>query len=407
MDKNKNSMISFKEAYKKVLEQKEFYGTEKVLFTSSLGRILAEDILADRDFPAFNRATKDGIAIHYSAIEQQRNAFPIEGIVAAGTQQVKLKDVSHCLEIMTGAVLPENTDTVVMYEDIHIGNGTATLQKEVKKGQNIHWQGSDTTKGTVVIKKNTQITAAEIGILAAVGKVEVLVKKLPKVTLISTGNELVAVHETPLPHQIRESNMLSLHALLEADKITPQHVHLKDDKEAITNSLRELLHSNDVLILSGGVSKGKYDYIPEAFEALKVEKVFHRVKQRPGKPFWFGVHPKTKTVIFSFPGNPVSTFANYHVYFKAWLAACMELSKKAMKVVLGEAVSNEVPLTVFKNVKLNDENGKKVAFLVTANGSGDLMSLAETDGFIQLPPQEMFEKGTVVRFVPTRNEFYK
>lgn len=396
-------MISYQEAFNIVQGHIDHYGMEKVPFTRSLGRVLAEDIKADRDFPAFDRATKDGIALRFEAIESQKNRFKVGGIVAAGTPQISLDNKEECLEIMTGAVVPKGADTVVMYEHIQIANGVATLQNKVYKGQNIHRKASDTVQDEVIIPKNTRISAAEIGILAAVGTVEVPVKKLPKVCLISTGDELVAVHEIPLEHQIRESNMHTLHALLATEHIHATHHHFTDEKQSIINSLNELLNTNDVLMISGGVSKGKFDYIPDALDHLGVKKCFHRVKQRPGKPFWFGVYPKTNTVVFSFPGNPVSTFVNYHLYFKTWLHHSLGLKQVPQQVVLGQPISNETPLTVFKNVYLKIENGVNTVYLVQENGSGDLISMGKTDGFVVLPPQStVIEKGSVVDYVPTR-----
>src|SRR5690606_4285088 len=251
-------MISYQQAFDIVLNHIQDYGVEKVPFTRSLGRVLAEDIKADRDFPAFDRATKDGIAVSFDGI-QGLSEITITGVVAAGTPQISLSDQTQCVEIMTGAVVPEGADTVVMYEDIQITGGIVRLPTKIRKGQNIHNRASDIAQGKVIIPKNTTISAAEIGILAAVGSVEVLVKKLPEICLISTGNELVAVHETPLAHQIRESNMHTLHALLERQQIQAKHHHFDDNKESIVSALSELLNTNDVLMLSGGVSKGKFD----------------------------------------------------------------------------------------------------------------------------------------------------
>ncbi len=283
-------MISFKDAYEKVLQYPLDLGEEKVLLQKTIGRVLAEDILADRYFPPFDRSTKDGIAINYAAIEKGRNSFKIEGVLPAGMPQEALQFLENCLEIMTGAVCPKNADTIVMYEQVTIENGIATLLKAPKKGQNIHRKGSDEKEGAVLLKKGGRIDTAEIGVLASVGKAEVLVKKVPKITVISTGNELAAISETPLPHQIRKSNTMSLEAALSKEGIFPQQLHLLDEKNKIEEALEEAIQENDVLILSGGVSKGKFDFIPDAMETLGVKKIFHRVAQSPGKPFWFGVH---------------------------------------------------------------------------------------------------------------------
>jgi len=318
--------------------------------------------------------------------------------------QKALSDPANCMEIMTGAVVPNNADTVIMYEKTIIENGVAKILKRPNKGQDIHKQGSDVPKGTLLLKKGTHIRGAEVGVLASVGKSEVLVKKLPRVCVISTGNELVEIHEKPLPHQIRKSNALSLYVLLQKEGITAELFHLRDDKESIKENLYHVLKSCDVLLLSGGVSKGKFDFIPEVMEELKVKKVFHRVAQKPGKPFWFGIQEKMKTVVFSFPGNPVSTFANYHIYFLPWLHGCLGLESEKKEVLLEESIQINPPLTRFIQVKTEQKKGRTYAKIARENGSGDLTSLPNSDGFICLTPRaEAYEKGEAVQFVSTRN----
>lgn len=396
-------MITFKEAYTKVLEHTVNYGIEQVSLKDAVGRVLAVDVKADRDFPPFNRATKDGIALSYKAIEKGQNSFKIEAVIAAGNPTIELLEETSCVEIMTGAVVPNSTDVVVMYEDISIQNGIARLQKTPVLGQNIHLKGSDETKGAIVLHKNTVITAAEIGVLSAVGEAQVTVKKLPRITTIATGNELVKVTEKPLAHQIRKSNINSLCAALLNEQITAKTLHLKDSKESIKKALEIALQTNDVLLLSGGVSKGKFDFLPIALEELGVEKVFHKVLQRPGKPFWFGVHKATNTVIFSFPGNPASTFANYHIYFKAWLQKSLGLTVSNNYVILNEELTNKGSLTLFLRVKVTFTNGKLFANRIVENGSGDLTSLANCDGFICVAPkQAVYKKGALLSFIQTR-----
>ncbi|MCP4974625.1 MAG: molybdopterin molybdotransferase MoeA [Maribacter sp.] len=397
-------MINFDEAYNLVLEHSLDIGIEKVDLPTSNGRVLAEAILADRDFPPFDRATKDGIAINYAAIEKGLKNFKIEAVISAGMPQQKLGDSSNCMEIMTGAVVPENADTVIMYEYLDINDGYAALTKEIVKGQDIHHKGSDVISGTVLLDKNVRIGAAEIGVLASVGKSEVLVKKLPKVCVISTGNELVEVSETPLPYQIRKSNTASLFAALQMQLIEAERIHLKDNKESIGKELTHILKTFDVVLLSGGVSKGKFDFIPEMMESLEVKKVFHRVAQRPGKPFWFGIQETQKTVVFSFPGNPVSTFASYHIYFLPWLRKSLGLMQKKEVVLLEESIEVKLPITRFVQVKTQNRKGAIWATLVRENGSGDLTSLAHSDGFICLGPRETeYEKGEPVAFISTKS----
>ncbi len=397
-------MINFDEAYNLVLDHTLDLGLEKVELQSSIGSVLAEEVIADRDFPPFDRATKDGIAVNYAAIEKGTKSFKIEAVISAGMVQQKLNDSNNCMEIMTGAVVPANADTVIMYEHLAIKDDHATLNNPVAKGQNIHRKGSDVLTGFVLLDKNIRIGAAEIGVLASVGKSKVLVKKLPKVCVISTGNELVEVSEFPLPHQIRKSNTLSLFAALQKEKIRAHSKHLKDDKESIGKELSHILDTFDVVLLSGGVSKGKFDFLPEVMESLTVKKIFHRVAQRPGKPFWFGVQEAQKTVVFSFPGNPVSTFASYHIYFLPWLRKSLGLRPQKKEVLLEESIEIKPPLTRFIQVKTKNKKGVIWASQVRENGSGDVRSLALSNGFVYLPPRgTAYEIGEAVTFISTKS----
>ena len=340
-------MISFEEAYDLVLGQVSDFGAEVVDIKEAMGRVLDEEIKSDRAFPPFNRATKDGIAVNYSAIKEGHTSFEISGVLAAGAPVLSLESANHCIEIMTGAMVPDDADTVIMYEDISIKDGLAFLHKIPEKGANIHYIGSDIGSGEVILYKNTPINPAVIGVLAAVGKASIAVKKLPAISVISTGKELVEIHETPFPYQIRRSNVYTLYAALSKDKIQPLLLHLDDDKDIIRQKLQYAIQEMDVLLLSGGVSKGKFDFIPEILEELGTHKIFHKVKQRPGKPFWFGYHKHAKTVIFSFPGNPVSTFVNYHVYFKPWLQKALKRIIKDKHVILAEEINYQSDLTGF------------------------------------------------------------
>lgn len=396
-------MITFEEAYQRVMLNTKDFGVETVLLMQSTSRVLAESIYADRDFPPFNRSTKDGIAINFESYENGIPYFKIEGIASAGLPQQTLKDMENCLEVMTGAVLPMHTDTIVMYEDVQIVDGFVTIKSIPKKGQNIHRKGEDKNQGDILLEKGIKISPADIGVLATVGKAEVLVKKMPKVCVISTGDELVSVSETPLDHQIRTSNVLSLQAALASENITAFHLHLLDNVKNISETLDIALKEYDVLLLSGGVSKGKFDYIPEVLEDLGVDKIFHKVSQRPGKPMWFGRQEKLQTAVFSFPGNPVSTFANYLIYFLPWLYNSLGIENESEFVLLDEDIPNTTKLTLFIPVKTKWDRGSLYANLIPNSGSGDLTSLAYSDGFICLPPQKIpYYRGLLVPFIPSK-----
>jgi molybdopterin molybdotransferase len=399
-------MISFQNALDRVLEQQVDYGAEEIPLENANWRILAEDIRADRDFPPFNRATKDGIAIAYEAVENGRLAFEVKGVLAAGQPTIAFVDTEACIEIMTGAVVPFETDTVVMYEDLVIQDDIASLKKIPERGQNIHPKASDRKKGEVILTKGQRITPAEMGVLATVGKSRVRVLRMPKTAVISTGNELVEIDQIPLPYQLRRSNTVSLHAALVETGIKPMRLHITDDIDLLRQKLAYLLDEMDVLILSGGVSKGKFDYLPQVFEELGVEKIFHRVAQRPGKPFLFGRFRHGSKLVFSFPGNPVSTFLNFHLYFMPWLRKISGQDGELILVKTEKALENHTDLTIFKGATLMLRDACLRASVVESSGSGDLAHLSDIAGFIQLEPgRGLFEAGTEVPFIPTKQNW--
>ncbi|WP_139958937.1 molybdopterin molybdotransferase MoeA [Flavicella sediminum] len=402
-------MITVDEAYDIIVGQSQYFGVDTVPFIESLGKVLKETIVADRDFPPFDRVCMDGIAISAAAFENGKRSFLIEGVQAAGSPQMTLENFENCLEVMTGAVLPKNTDAVIPYELIAIENGMATVSvSSVVSLQNIHVKGKDRKINDILIHENTCITAAEIGVLATVGKSYVKVLRQPKVMIISTGNELVGVDEVPLEHQIRRSNVFSLVSLLSVLQIKADTAHLPDDKESLKENISQFLKNYDTLLFSGAVSKGKFDYIPEVLNELGVEKLFHKVKQRPGKPFWFGRSAvlstseleedkntsKKQTVVFAFPGNPVSTYVNCLKYFYPWYKKSMGMSLDLPIAKLSEDFAFKPSMTYFLQVKLLQENGVLIAVPQTGNGSGDLANLVEADAFIELPEdRNEFKKG--------------
>lgn len=389
-------LITVKKALEIILKNAENFGTEEVDFLNSLGSVLKEDIIADRDFPPFNRVSMDGIAIDAEAFNKGQRAFKIEGIQAAGSEQITMQNSSNCIEAMTGAMLPNNTNAVIQYELLDINNGIAKVNLEVVKNlQNVHLKGLDRKQGDVLITKNTLISAAEIGVFASVGKSVVKVAKQPKVIIISTGNELVEVSKNPAEHQIRRSNVFTLVSLLEKINIKAETAHISDDKNLLLSTIETFLNEYDVLLFSGAVSKGKFDFIPDVLDELGVEKLFHKVKQRPGKPFWFG--KKGNKTVFAFPGNPVSTFVSCLKYFYPWYYKSVDLNiENKPQAILGEDFFFKPELTYFLQVKLNQKEGQLIATPVSGKGSGDLANLVDSDAFLELPDDRSnFNKGEI------------
>ncbi len=399
-------MIRVEEAEAIIQAQVRGFGIEQVPFEQAVGRVLAEGIRADRDLPPFNRVAMDGIAIRYEAFAQGNRSFKIKATQAAGDAPVDILSGGECIEIMTGAALPATTDTVIRYEDVMINDKVATVfVEEVKEGQNIHTRGKDRRRQDPVAQANQFVTPALIGIAAAVGATILKVKKLPKLVIISTGDELVAVEENPLPYQIRRSNSYTLSAALHPYGLQADMLHLPDELEETERQLDKCLKTYDVILLSGGISMGKFDYVPQVLEGLAVKKLFQRVQQRPGKPFWFGRH-QNGALVFALPGNPVSTFMCFTRYFIPWLEASLGVTpERRLFAVLGSEVVFKPPLQYFLQVTLNvDQIGRICATPLEGNGSGDFANMVEADAFLELPAEKTgFKAGDVYRLWPIKN----
>lgn len=391
-------MISVQQAEDIIFSQIRNFGTEEIFYENASGRILAEDILADRDLPPFDRPTVDGIAISFKSYERGIRDFTIKAVQAAGESPLSIDDENECIEIMTGAALHSSVDTVIRYEDILINNNVASINIDIKKGQNIHLKGTDKKSGEILVKASQIITPSILGIAASVGKTFITVKKLPRVAIISTGDEMVPPEHTPAPFQLRRSNGITIQSVLKKYKIDADWLHWNDNFELIKKELSQCIDSYDILLMSGGVSMGKFDYLPKACEELGIKKLFHKIKQRPGKPFWFGKSQNGK-LVFAFPGNPVSVFMCLHRYFIPWLEKSLGIPENPQYTVLQNDIDFPFSLQYFAQVKLSmNPSGQLIAESVNTNGSGDFSHLAETDAFIELPLEKtVFKKGEVYK----------
>lgn len=396
-------MITVAAAAAIVQQEWRNYGSETVPFLQALGRTLAQALVADRDLPPFHRVSMDGIAIRFEDYAGGSRQFRISGVVGAGEPGPNALEPGCCVEIMTGAALPAVTDTVIQYEHLEIHDGVASMVREpVKKGQHIHARGIDQLKGTVLVPAGRRLTALELSVAASIGADTLEVRKNPRVAVFSSGNELVDVHETPENFQIRRSNVYAIDAFLQLYGIHAERIHLPDDKELIRSALTQAIHNFDVLLLSGGVSAGKFDYLPEVLQQIGVNRLFHKVQQRPGKPFWFGTFG-AQGVVFAFPGNPVSTWFCLIRYFQPWLEACFGSPSAAPRYAkLTKEVIFEPALTMFMPVKLaQDSDGTWLATPVEYHGSGDYAALLKADGFFELALENsQFPAGVISRVWP-------
>ncbi|MBU0678275.1 MAG: molybdopterin molybdotransferase MoeA [Verrucomicrobia bacterium] len=398
------TMISVDEAENLIREYTPPWGAEERALKDIAGCVLREDIFADRDLPPFSRATMDGIAIAFSAWANGRRDFSIEDVAQAGQPGKQINDTSEgCIQIMTGAVLPAGCDCVVPVEELEITSGQAMITTDVspKPMQFIHLHGSDRKKGDLLLKCGTRLQSKDVGVIASVGKATASVAVSPRTAVISNGNELVDVGRPIEQHQVRLSNSYAIRAALNASGLSKVDMfHYHDSEREILKGIQTQLADYDVLVLSGGVSMGAYDFVPSALKQAGVDSVFHKIRQRPGKPFWFGVSSDRKPV-YALPGNPVSTLMCLHRYvLPALLAAMGATAEKQVFVKLAKDISFDPALTFFPPACLESSpDGVALAHILEYHGSGDFAALAGSDGLVELPADtDMFPAGTVVRF---------
>lgn len=376
------------------------YPTEAVPLSEAMGRFLAQEVLAERDLPPFDRVTMDGIAISHAAYAEGRRSFRIRATQPAGAPPLRCETPEEAIRVMTGAVLPQGADCVVPKEAFQEDGETATLADTAASapGLHVHRQGSDLQQGGRLLAPGTLIRSNEVSVIASSGLAIVRVCRAPTIAIVSTGNELVDVGRPILPHQIRMSTHHALHAALKrlgAGRIST--FHIPDDFDQVRNTLVALLGRYDLLITLGGISAGDFDFVGRALEWLRIEPLIYGVAQRPGKPLWFGLHEQR--AIFGLPGNPLSTLICLHRYVRPFMHLAMGgPPTTAIPAVLETDVTFEPPLTFFPPVRMRyTEAGHIAVTPARYNTSGNMAALAETDGFIELPAaQSHFPAGSIV-----------
>ncbi len=394
-------MLSTSDASAAILASMPAAATETVQFKNASGRVLQQTVVAERDQPPFDRVTMDGIAFAYADFAGGARKFPIQAIQAAGDPTLIL-ETGHCIEIMTGASLPAGADCIVPVERINVVDGVAEIEADYTANQHqfVHPRGSDHAKGTQLLTPGMRISPMDIAIIASCGLTEIVVSEAPTIRVISTGNELVAAGETIEPHQIRMSNGPAMIALLEQHGYTDsEHDHIVDEPELLKKRIADHLGKAQVLILSGGVSMGKADYVPQVLAELGVEVVFHKISQRPGKPMWFGMGQNGQAV-FALPGNPVSALVCCRQYVVNALNAAAGLREAPPEFAsLAQEFVFKPQLSCFLPVKLlSGVGGQLLAMPVQTNTSGDFAALSGTAGYVELALEETtFAAGTGVR----------
>jgi len=393
-------MITTAEATQAIAAAIPGFATEAVALPRARGRVLQQVVAAERDQPPFDRVTMDGIAVRFDSLASGNRHFTIQGTQHAGDPVQTLSGADHALEIMTGAVLPRESDCVIPVERIKLRDGIAAVDDdyEAQRLQFVHAQGSDYPAGHTVLHAGRRITPMDIAVIASCGLEQVLVSRQPVVCIVATGNELVRPGKPVASHQVRLSNGPALAAmLLEQGFQQTTEEHLVDEPALLRARLADILDEADVLILSGGVSMGKADFVPQVLRELGVDAVFHKISQRPGKPMWFGSGPG-KQPVFALPGNPVSSLVCCRQYvLPALLQASGREPPAPETAVLAESVTFNPKLTCFLPVRIASSNGRIQATPVATNTSGDFAALSGTDGYVELElEQSEFAAGTIV-----------
>ena len=378
------NLISVTQAENIIRQHLTTAAVEIVPLSKAQGRYLREDILADRPLPPFDRVMMDGIAIAHASFTSGNTHFPITGTQAAGTPALTLENADSCIEVMTGCVLPHGCDCIIPIEHIDLSENTASLHSDAspQAKQHIHSAGSDTAAGEILLSSGQVLNAAELAVAASCGATHLKVSALPRILIITTGDELVVPEATPLPHQIRRSHATALAALITGMKLgTVDNIHIADDPVALKETITEALPAHDILIFTGGISRGKYDYVAPVLTELLGSPHFHGIAQRPGKPMAFWKNSNSP-LVFAHPGNPVSVMA----------CAARYLIPSLVKILSGRSPNpQQLPATGSFHcpshftglVPCRINNGR--IQLVPPSNSGNFLALAATDGIAQLP----------------------
>ncbi len=399
--------MSFEQAYDRVVQYcsgVQASRAETVRLLDALGRILAEPILADRDFPAFARSTRDGYAVRAADTSSLPSVLKVLGQIKAGGTFDQAVRQGEAVEIMTGAALPSGTDSVVMVEHTSsLQDGTVKVERSVVSGENVVDRGAEARVGQELLPVGIRMDPAQIAMAAGAGRARLEVFRRARVAVLATGDELVDVTETPGPNQIRNSNSYSLAAQVTNSGGAPLILPVAPDEEKKLEILvRAALESADMLLLSGGVSMGKFDLVEKVLSNLGAEFFFTGAQIQPGKPVVFGElrHSGTKLPFFGLPGNPVSVMVTFDLFVRPVLAALNGALAERLPIAqarLRKNVKTRIGLTRFLPATLSGGLYDPQVELVPWQGSGDVLASARANCYLVVPPdRELLAAGDMV-----------
>ena len=385
--------LKISEAQRIIFESVAILGSEMVALERSLGRVLAQDILANRDLPPFDVSAMDGFAVRSTDLAAAPAIFKIVEDIRAGDMPTVTLLAGQCARIMTGAPMPPGADAVIRVEDTQeISANTVQIEVSVKSGHDVRPKGENMQSGDVVLPAGTEITPGVIGVLATVKAAQMQVYRRPRVAILSTGNELEAMNDPVDPNKIPNSNSYALMAQVQALGIEPVLLGIaRDDPVELEQYLLRGLEY-DVLLVSGGTSVGVHDYVRPTIEKLGVSMKFWRVAMKPGHPLAFGVTHRTaktsESFVFGLPGNPVSSMVCFEEFVAPALRRMMgnpRLYRRTVTARLAHPVKMRPGRTEFIRVQLTQDDAGYLASSTGTQSSGALLSMARADGLLVMP----------------------
>jgi molybdopterin molybdotransferase len=382
-------VIPVGEALAHVVEATPVLGAERTLLSAALGRVAAESVVSPRAVPAAPNSAMDGYAVRHADLATVPVGLRIVAIEPAGTVVGAALEPGAAVKLFTGSVIPAGADTVVRVEDTDESEGTVVVRAAPALGANIRAAGEDIRPGRVVVEAGSVVGAADVGVLASVGRATVLVRQRPRVAIVSTGSELVELDETPGAGQVVNSNAYALAAAVHEAGGAPVVLPVvRDRPEEIRSALAQALRT-DVLLTTGGVSVGDLDFVKESLDALGVERLFWGVAQKPGRPLTFGRAP-AGTLVFGLPGNPVSALVCFYLYVRPALRRLQghrRLHLPVVQATLTSPVSKARALTEFVRVRLTEGPDGLGAVPLPSQSSGVLTSLSDGAGLLVGPAE--------------------
>ena len=403
-------MLSYEDARALVFEHVKPLEKEQRHLIESHGLALSEDIVAPYGMPLFDNSAVDGYAVQAADLTAASRENPVRleklGYISAGDSGKDPLGSGQCVQIATGAPLPAGADTIVMKEDIKLEESLVCFFQSIPKTENVRYQGEDIPEGRTVIPVGTVIGPAQMAVLATFGFSRVPVRRVPKISIVSTGSELVDVDENPQSGQIRESNRYMLAGMVKQESCELVKMTMVPDIPKILKHEFEDALQADVVLISGGMSVGERDYAKPILKEMGVEEIFWKIKFKPGKPLFFG--RRGKTLVFGLPGNPASSYVLFEEFVRPALRQMMGrriLEERMVKAILEESITETYKRMHFMRGQLHEKNGKFRVRPLKFQGSHSIGSLVESNALIRVEANSpVLPKGCQVSVRPLLNE---